>query len=79
MAKETITIKKPAFVVDEIVYLKTDPYQEPHMVVAIVMDNNGYSYRIRSGGFDPSEHQANELSTIRNMEIIPKYESGEED
>lgn len=79
MAKETITIKKPGYEVDQIVYLKTDPYQEPHMVIAIIMDNNGYSYRVRYSGYEPTEHQANELSTIRNMDLIPKHESDDED
>lgn len=75
MAKrETILIVKPDFAVDDIVYLKTDTWQEPAIVIAIIMDANGYTYRVRTASTEPTEHFNNELSTIRDMSLIPKDE-----
>lgn len=70
-----ITIKiKSMFRIGEIVYMKTDVKQTPHMIVYIVLRDESVFYGIRYNGLDETEHMDCELSlgpdlTLKNSGI----------
>lgn len=52
---------KPAFDIGEIVYLKTDPYQEERMVLGYYVQP-AISYELRAAGGEPTIHTLKEIS-----------------
>jgi hypothetical protein len=63
---------KISFSLGDIIYLRTDPYQMPRLIVSIEMNiSNGLLYKVVCGT-ELSMHYEEELSTERNTSYIQK-------
>lgn len=70
MAKENnpIVLKKVKYLVGDIVYLRTDPYQLRRIVVSIQLTPTDYIYTVRHADMLESEHFDIELSSEKDVE-----------
>lgn len=77
--KKPVTLKSLKFLVGSIVYLKTDPYQSPRIVVAIHLTPGEYKYEIRLADEDTSIHYALELSEEKDTDLYLETLTSSED
>lgn len=77
-----VTLKKLKFLVGDIVYIKTDPYQYKRMIIEIAMTPNGYMYKAQLGDEDPSIHYDIELTETQDTGLLLEtrdFDKGEDD
>ena len=61
------------FEAGDVVYLSTDIYQFPRVVIHTIIGRGGFIVYEVSSGTEVSRHAAHELSDIRNDELVEKY------
>jgi hypothetical protein len=65
-----VVLKKLKFLVGDIVYLRTDPFQSRRIITSIHLNPNGYLYEVTYETQEPSIHYDIELSYDRDEEYM---------